>query len=138
MSAILASNTAFATFQRAFEHLIESLSNDGSDVDPVSDPTSSGSRFGTQARGTRELLSSQFTLSDIRNRLIHRAGKSVNLSYAVASFLWLMTGANDPEMICFYNQRGRSFMEAGKFCCAFGTRIRKALEGDQLEQMSFR
>ena len=135
MSTALSPNAPFTTFQGAFEHLLQSLSNDGSDVDPVNDATSSGSQFGTQARGTRELLSCQFVLSDIRSRLIHREEKILNLSYAVASFLWLMTGARDPEMICFYNQHGRSFMEAGKFCCAFGTRIRKALEGDQLEHV---
>ena len=114
------------------------LRANGSEGPPISDPTSVGTHFGKKDRATRELPAFQFELFAPLNRLVGWNRKPLNVPYAVASFLWFMTGDDSSDLICFYNERGRDFLESGRFCYAFGSRIHRSDSGNQTEQVTAR
>lgn len=128
-------SVAYSSFHEAYHSSLCYLRDNGREVPSISDPTSVGTHFGKKDRATKELLGFQFELLSPLNRLVGCERKRINLPYAVASFLWFMTGDDTPDMICFYNERGRDFLESGRFCCAFGSRIHRSDSGNQTEQV---
>ncbi|MBV9925567.1 MAG: hypothetical protein JOZ96_11165 [Acidobacteria bacterium] len=98
----------------------------------VRDPYSVGSAFGQKSRGTKELSPASFSIASPRQRLVHSRHRPVDLGYAVANTIWVLTGSNDADAISFYNPHGRRFSDDG--ICLFsapGARIFSSQNGDQ-------
>jgi thymidylate synthase len=133
MTAYFPGSVAYDSLQEAFEALLLELNDRGMNTAGVLDSTSVGSSFGGGSRPTRELLAKSFVLTNPAARLVRRPTRAVSVSFAIASFLWFMSGDDLPDMICFYNDRGASFLQDGRFCCAFGSRILRSSVGNQID-----
>lgn len=103
----------FNTAQEAWHFSLKQLSQFGSMVIGVNDETSVGTFFGKSNRSTYELLATSFVVKNPRNRLMSSVHRPLNLSYAIANLIWVLTGSNDVEMISFYNDKGRNFSDDG-------------------------
>jgi len=108
----------------------------GSFVTGISDKTSIGSHFGESERSTQELLGTSFSITSPRNRIMHSEHRPLNISYAIANTIWVLTGANDLEMISFYNARGKEFSDDNLTVpSAPGKRIFTSDSGNQFERV---
>lgn len=103
----------FDTAQEAWHNSLIQLFRSGRDVPGIADETSVGTFFGQSNRDTRELLATSFVIKNPRNRLMFSTHRPLNLSYAIANVIWVLTGSDDVEMISFYNVRGRNFSDDG-------------------------
>jgi thymidylate synthase len=126
---------AFGTAQEAWVSSLLQLFNFGKYVAGVRDTYSVGSAFGAKIRNTKELVFTSFSIDSPRERLILSKQRPIDLGYAVANIIWVLTGSDHADMISFYNPNGRRFSDDGK--CLFsapGARIFASSEGDQFEQ----
>ncbi|MGC2236393.1 MAG: thymidylate synthase [Pyrinomonadaceae bacterium] len=103
----------FNSAQEAWHYSIKQLFQFGSIVPGVVDKTSVGTFFGEVRRNTCELLATSFVVKNPRNRLMSSIHRPLNLSYAIANVIWVLTGSNDVEMISFYNDKGQNFSDDG-------------------------
>jgi len=104
---------SFNTFSEAYRSMLAAILEHGAKTAAIRDPLSVGSRFGTQPRGTRELICTGFSLSNPRARLIASKVRGMHPDFAIANTLWTLRGFDDIEMIGFYNQRASSFSDDG-------------------------
>jgi thymidylate synthase len=131
----LSEPTVFGTAQAAWLASLSHLVNYGEEVPGVQDPYSVGSAFGDRRRSTKELSSLSFSIASPRHRLILSKHRPIDLGYAIANTIWVLTASDNAEAISFYNPHGRHFSDDG--ICLFsapGTRIFSSSEGDQFEK----
>jgi len=75
-----------------------------------------------------EVLGRSHCLISPRSRLLLNKQRNLNLSFAVAEFLWIASGRNDLEMIGFYNNAIKKFSDDGRTLYgAYGKRLRSQL-----------
>lgn len=109
---------------------------DGRDVVATQNPSSIGSRFGTERRGSRELLAYTFCVRHPNACLVEIPARAMNLEYAIAQWIWVMGGSDDVAAISYYNSRGWDFTEDQQSLRgAFGHRLRRTDGVDQLERI---
>lgn len=100
------------------------LAKHGKPVPGVNDRLSVGSHFGEARRDTVELVGQHFSIVSPRSRIISSSARPVNLSYAIANTIWVLSGLDDLETINFFNGRGSLFSDDGrKLFSAPGIRI---------------
>jgi thymidylate synthase len=85
------------------------------------------------SRNTRELHPAIIELCEPRERLVTAVGRPVNVAFALAEVLWILSGRNDVAMLHAYNSRIGNWSDNGRtFNAAYGARIRYAHGLDQL------
>ena len=85
---------------------------------------------------TNELLAYRFEITDPRHRIVANEVYTLNLSVAVARFVWMISGNNRLADIAFYEPRVKAFSDDSIIVpgSSYGTRIRQAVPGiDQLQ-----
>lgn len=89
----------------------------------------SGRRELRETRGTRsiEVINS---LNIMRpGQLIMTPARHLNRAFAIAEFIWILTGHEDLEQIAYYNKNMRRYSDDGRTLTgAYGPRIRRQLE----------
>lgn len=114
----------FASFNDAFIQIINEIWLTGNHVAGVSDPKSIGSNFGTSTRDTKELIAYTFAVTSPRARLLNVEGRKINKQYALATFLWSLTGSRNGSYILQFNQSGSQFKgDNDNFYSAIGPHI---------------
>ena len=84
---------------------------------------------------TREILHALISVSDPRQRWVVSRNPPMNIAFALAEIVWIMTGRDDSAFLNYFNR------ELPKYCgnCpnyhgAYGYRLRKRFKIDQLER----
>jgi len=131
-----------AVYQSAQEAWLGSLNvllQRGRNVPGVTQPSSVGSSFGKGARPFRELTATSFVIAQPRRRLTLSAHRPIDLGYALANVLWVMSGSDAVDSIRFYNPNAAEFSDDGvSLFGAQGVRIFRSNGGDQFEQAARR
>jgi thymidylate synthase len=124
------------TFAEAYIAVIRAVLNEGHEVESISNPSSIGSRFGAGRGPFRELAAYVFAVEYPEACLLRTPLRAMNLEYAVAQWVWTMSGSDDVAAISYYNPRGWDFSEdRHSLRGAFGHRLRRAEGIDQLERI---
>lgn len=63
---------------------------------------------------TRAIIGSTMVLTNPRNRIAYIPGRKYSLKYAIAEFIWYLSGKNDLEMIKYYAPSMAKFSNDGK------------------------
>lgn len=91
---------------------------------PVTDPSSTGSRFGEEPRRTLEVVGASLVVTSPTDRLSSLQSHSHSAGFALANALWTMRGSRASSDILPYNPRGEPFVDSsGEFAGAMGARI---------------
>ena len=84
---------------------------------------------------TREILHVSISIADPRQRWVVSRKPPLNLAFALAEVVWIMTGRRDLAFLDYWNRRYRDFVGPGpELHGAYGYRIRRHLGVDQLER----
>ena len=84
---------------------------------------------------TREILHVGISIADPRQRWVVSREPPLNLAFALAEIVWIMTGRRDLAFLDYWNRRYRDFVGPGpELHGAYGYRIRGHLGVDQLER----
>ena len=87
------------------------------------------SRGGT----TKEILHAAIAISDPRQRWVVSRQPPLNVAFAIAEVIWIMTGRNDLAFLKAWNQRLPGYVGAGlQLHGAYGYRLRHHIGVDQL------
>jgi thymidylate synthase len=114
----------YNSFQQIYIDALKDLKSNGNLVKSIKDTSSVGSYFGKKERDFVELTGYSFTLTNPQNRIIYSKSRKFSLGFAIANFIWLLSGRNDVETIKFYNKHGDAFSKNGIYYeAAFGERI---------------
>ena len=82
---------------------------------------------------TREVLHVGLSIADPRQRWVVSREPPLNLAFALAEIVWIMTGRRDLAFLDYWNRRYRDFVGPGpELHGAYGYRIRRHLGIDQL------
>ncbi|MDO8272422.1 MAG: thymidylate synthase [Gammaproteobacteria bacterium] len=114
----------FSSVNEAYQSGLQDIKALGRLVPSVTDKTSVGSHFGKRLKDYKEIIGYSFILENPRNRVITNSPRNMSFGFAVANFLWVLTGRRDVESISFYNSKGRAFSSDGEYYeSAFGDRL---------------
>ena len=84
---------------------------------------------------TREILHVAISVADPRQRWVVSREPPLNLAFALAEIVWIMTGRRDLAFLDYWNRRYRDFVGPGpELHGAYGYRLRHHLGVDQLER----
>ena len=84
---------------------------------------------------TREVLHVGISIADPRQRWVVSREPPLNLAFALAEVVWIMTGRRDLAFLDYWNRRYRDFVGPGpELHGAYGYRMRRHLGVDQLER----
>ena len=84
---------------------------------------------------TSEILHVAISVADPRQRWVVSREPPLNLAFALAEIVWIMTGRRDLAFLDYWNRRYRVFVGPGpELHGAYGYRIRRHLGVDQLER----
>ena len=84
---------------------------------------------------TKEILHVGFSVADPRQRWVVSREPPLNLAFALAEVVWMMTGRRDLEFLDYWNRRYRDFVGHGpELHGAYGYRLRHHLGIDQLHR----
>ena len=90
-------------------------------------------RPGAASTETKELHPAIIEVEDPLRRLVTSWNRPVNVAFALAEVLWILTGSNDVEMLACYNSNIGNYSDDGStFNAAYGHRLRVAHGHDQL------
>lgn len=93
-------------------------------------------RANAAAAMTRELHPVLFALEKPHLRLVTAYGRPVNVAFAMAEVLWILTGQRNVEMLAAYNSQIANYSDDGTtFNAPYGYRLRHEFGHDQLEDM---
>ena len=98
-------STASQRWDHTFRHILQEILQSGTRVEHH-DATSVGHR-----RPSIELRNHQFTIDDPRDRILRNPERDLNLSGAVARFLWMLSGNDRVKDIAFYEPRVLGFTD---------------------------
>jgi thymidylate synthase len=89
----------------------------------------------SRAGDTRELLHATLSISEPKNRWVVSRNPSLNLAFALAEVVWIVTGRNDSAFLNFFNSQLPQFAGiCDAYHGAYGYRLRKGLGIDQLSR----
>ena len=84
---------------------------------------------------TKEMLHVGMSISDPRQRWVVSRTPPLNLAFALAEVVWIMTGRRDLAFLEYWNREYRKYVGQGpKLHGAYGYRLRSHLQIDQLER----
>ena len=84
---------------------------------------------------TKEILHAAITINDPRQRWVASREPPLNLAFALAEVVWIMTGRRDLAFLEYWNRQYRKFAGPGpELHGAYGYRLRRHLGIDQLER----
>lgn len=85
---------------------------------------------------TKELHPVWIEVSNPLRRLITSWGRPINVAFALAEVLWILTGSKEVERLSFYNSRIGEYSDNGiSFNAAYGYRLRVAHGYDQINDV---
>ncbi len=85
---------------------------------------------------TKEILHAAITISDPRQRWVASRQPPLNVAFAIAEIVWIITGRNDLAFLEAWNRRFREYVGAGpKLHGAYGYRLRHHVGLDQLTRV---
>jgi thymidylate synthase len=85
---------------------------------------------------TLELNPATVVIDNPRRRLVTSYGRPVNVAFALAEVLWILSGRRDVEMLEHYNSNIGQFSDDGQvFNAAYGHRMRYSFGHDQIEDV---
>lgn len=105
----------------------------GRSVSSIVDVRSVGSGFGTKNRPFREILNYSIVLENPRNRLVVHPGRNLNVFFAMASALWMLSGSDSLAFLLPYNPRGKEFSDDGH--TLHGAHGKRLLEEHGVDQL---
>lgn len=114
-----------------YKKVLSDIQNQGIETEYITDDLSIGSHFGKNPRKTKEILGYKFDLTNPHARIVSNQVRCMNLSFAVANFVWNLSASDDLEKINFFNGRGISFSDNGKTIdgSCYGKRLFNAPNG---------
>ena len=84
---------------------------------------------------TREILHVAISIADPRQRWVVSREPPLNIAFALAEVVWIMTGRRDLAFLEYWNSRYRDFVGPGpELHGAYGYRLRSHLGIDQLKR----
>ena len=84
---------------------------------------------------TKEILHVAISIADPRQRWVVSREPPLNIAFALAEVVWIMTGRRDLAFLEYWNSRYRDFVGPGpELHGAYGYRVRRHLGIDQLER----
>ena len=89
-----------------------------------------GEEVAPRGMQTLEVAPLGFELTDPRQSLVLQKARRLNYAYAIVERLSLVSGQADPEMLCFYIDKLRDYVNP-ETCCfdgAYGPRVRPQLD----------
>ena len=89
-----------------------------------------GDEVAPRGMETLELAPLGFELTDPRQSLVPQKARRLNYAYAIVERLSLVSGQADPDMLCFYIDKLRDYVNP-ETCCfdgAYGPRVRPQLD----------
>lgn len=82
---------------------------------------------------TKEIHPCMIELTDTQDRLVTSYGRPINVAFALAEVLWILSGRRDVPMLEHYNKRISAWSDDGAvFNAPYGYRLREAHGHDQL------
>ena len=85
---------------------------------------------------TKEILHAAITINDPRQRWVASRQPSLNIAFAIAEVVWIMTGRNDLAFLKAWNSRLPKYVGTGpELHGAYGHRLRHHLGVDQLTRV---
>lgn len=82
---------------------------------------------------TREIHPGIFEIADPTQRIVSAYGRPINVAFAMAEVLWILSGRDDVNMLEFYNSTIGNYSDDGQtFNAAYGARLRNGAI-DQIE-----
>lgn len=110
-------------FNQAYPELIERAMAVGQEV-----PSRLGPTF--------ELHPAVIEVAEPREHLVTSIGRPVNVAFALAEVIWILTGSREVAMLEAYNSRISQYSDDGnQFNAAYGYRLRKSHGHDQLDDV---
>ena len=89
----------------------------------------------SRAGPTKEILHAAISIADPRQRWVVSREPPLNIAFALAEVIWIMTGRRDLAFLEFWNRELRRFVGPGpELHGAYGYRLRHNLGIDQLER----
>lgn len=89
----------------------------------------------SRAGMTRELLHCCFSIGNPRERWVVTRQPALNLPFALAEIIWIMSGRNDSAFLTYWNSQLPKYAGAGPiYHGAYGYRLRRGFGIDQLER----
>lgn len=89
----------------------------------------------SRAGQTREILHSAMSISDPTQRWVASRQPPINVSFAIAEVVWILTGRNDSAFLNYFNRQLPKYAGHGDtYHGAYGHRLRYHLGIDQLER----
>ena len=84
---------------------------------------------------TKEILHAAMSIADPRQRWVVSRTPPLNLAFALAEVVWIMTGRRDLAFLEYWNSEYRKYVGPGpELHGAYGYRLRRHLRIDQLER----
>ena len=84
---------------------------------------------------TREILHAAISVNDPRQRWVAARNPPMSIAFALAEVIWIMAGRNDSAFLNYFNRELPKYAGTGPtYHGAYGHRIRKRLNVDQLER----
>lgn len=108
----------YRDIQSAFAGELCGLLLAGHIAEPIHDPASPASEFGSKPRPSIELFGTSFQIEDPTSTIVWTSSRAFNLDYGVGLLLWTLAGSDDPEWIQFYRAK-----KARQKKAAFGHRL---------------
>ena len=89
----------------------------------------------SRAGPTKEILHAAFSIEDPRQRWVVSRTPPLNLAFALAEVVWIMTGRRNLKFLEHWNSEYRNYVGSGPdLHGAYGYRLRHSLGVDQLER----
>jgi thymidylate synthase len=89
----------------------------------------------SRAGPTREILHAALTLRNPRERWVTARQPALNIAFALAELVWILSGRNDAKFLTYFNRSLSRFAGGGTLLHgAYGDRLRHRFGLDQLDQ----
>lgn len=97
-----------------------------------------GTRQSSRIGEMYEILHSAMSISNPRQRWVSSRLPPINIAFALAEVIWIITGRNDSKFLNYFNRQLPKYAgEGDTYHGAYGHRIRRAFGVDQLDQAFF-
>lgn len=89
----------------------------------------------SRAGSTREILHAALTLRNPRDRWVTDRQPALNIAFALAELVWILSGRNDAKFLTYFNHSLRRFVgDDLRLHGAYGDRLRRRFGIDQLDR----
>jgi thymidylate synthase len=117
-------HAAYDSVEAAWRDRLTLVASQGAQCQGTNNSSSIGSHFGVSIRNTREVIAGNFVVTNPRDRLIWSRARKPRLGFAIANFLWMLSGTVQVDLLAFYNPRARRFADGhSRSLAAPGPRI---------------